>query len=118
MKIANESNRRDSPRSMIITPIIIGFLTYLYGPLITNFLVWICEIGIKVPKPFLWNIKIHLKNKKNPQMRTITLNTISIGFKLNKEEISVENINKKTGITISTTKGSNNEMIICFLPTN
>ena len=58
MNILNDSIAIDSPIRTIITPIIIGFLTYLYIPFITNFLVGLQ--GARVPSPNLMNPEIVL----------------------------------------------------------
>ena len=64
-KILKDRIATDSPNRTINTPIIIGFLTYRYGPAITNFLVGFQ--GAKVPFPILMNREIQTIMSDKPK---------------------------------------------------
>ena len=63
-----ELNKKDSANNTKITLIIIGFLTYLYGPFITIALVSILGRRVRVPSPTLYNNQLQSINNKSPNM--------------------------------------------------
>ena len=99
----NDNIDIDSPIKTINTPIIIGFLTYLYIPVITSFFVGFQ--GANVPLPILMNdiivdiiknnpiqINIMPDNKEKIFLMVIFL-SINKGIKINAVNGSIKGVN-------------------------
>jgi len=113
IRIQNDPKKNDSPSKITRTAIIMGFLTYLYGPTITNVRVSVLRKGIKVPLPFFMNTRLHDMNKISPIPIIAPPRIIKYKCELKTSNIALfsTKINNSVGIIIVTRIGKESENI-------
>lgn len=111
MRIPNDPKRKDSPKIVMRTPEIMGFLTWPYIPSVMSLEVG--SQGANVPLPTTINIRIvstisviPITHTNDPTTICITEENILIPNRVDFEKNSI-----KPGITNSAEKGSINDFI-------